>query len=603
MTRFEIEPVSFRADSIQRWSAAGDERRRNWPVVYVLDGPRGARRGSVYVGETISAESRLTQHVASETKTGMRSARIILDDTFNKSVCLDLESHLIRWFAGDGEYTVLNGNEGVADSAYYSRDDYRESFEEIFEQLRAEGLFEQTIPEIENSDLFKLSPFKALSRDQTIAADQILKGLFEDLEKDDSVRSMSVVEGSPGTGKTIVAIYVLKLLAEIRDWDENEPRESNTLFADFFVPENKRLLQDTRMGLVVPQQSLRRSIRNVFKKTPNLHPSMVLSPFDLGKVKTPLELGKVKPAFDILFVDETHRLNQRANQASGALNKDFGEINKRLFGADSPRFTQLDWVRAQSRHSICMLDVNQTVRPADLPRETMLALVEEVRGDERHYPLMTQMRVKAGTDYIGFVNRMLRGEKDLVVPDLGEYDLRFFDDVGEMRAAIRERDAEVGLSRMVAGYAWEWVSRRNPDAYDIEIDGERMRWNSTDKDWINSPNSLEEVGSIHTVQGYDLNYAGVIIGPDLKIDPATGEIRADKAVYRDKKGKEGNKVLGKAYGDAELLEYIRNIYSVLLTRGMRGTYIYVCEPLLRGLLRSCLLKSGSSDPIIGNQAS
>lgn len=572
MTRFEIEPVSFRTDAIQRWSAAGDERRRNWPVVYVLDGPRGARRGSVYVGETISAESRLTQHLASETKAGMRSARIILDDTFNKSVCLDLESHLIRWFAGDGEYTVLNGNEGVADSAYYSRDDYRESFEEIFEQLRAEGLFEQTIPEIENSDLFKLSPFKALSRDQTIAADQILKGLFEDLELKRDTRSMSVVEGSPGTGKTIVAIYLLKLLAEIRDWDESEPRESNTLFADFFVPENKKLLQGTRMGLVVPQQSLRRSIQKVFKKTPNLHSNMVLSPFDLGKVADP---------FDILFVDETHRLNQRANQPSGVLNKDFGKINARLFGADDSRYTQLDWVRAQSRHTICMLDVNQTVRPADLPKETMLALVEEVRGDERHYPLMTQMRVKAGSDYIGFVNRMLRGEKDLVVPDLGEYDLRFFDDVGEMRAAIRERDAEVGLSRMVAGYAWDWVSKGKTDVYDIELDGERMRWNSTDKDWINSPNSLEEVGSIHTVQGYDLNYAGVIIGPDLKLDPATGEIRADKTAYRDKKGKEANKVLGKVYGDAELLEYIRNIYSVLMTRGMRGTYVYVCDPPLR----------------------
>ncbi|WP_333909629.1 DNA/RNA helicase domain-containing protein [Pseudoclavibacter terrae] len=515
----------------------------------------------------------------------MRSARIILDDTFNKSVCLDLESHLIRWFAGDGEYTVLNGNEGVADSDYYSREDYRESFEEIFEQLRAEGLFEQTIPEIENSDLFKLSPFKALSRDQAIAADQILKGLFEDLEKNDSVRSMSVVEGSPGTGKTIVAIYLLKLLAEIRDWDENEPRESNTLFADFFVPENKALLQGTRMGLVVPQQSLRRSIRNVFKKTPNLHPSMVLSPFDLGKAKDP---------FDILFVDETHRLNQRANQASGVLNKDFGEINKRLFDADDSRYTQLDWVRALSRHSICMLDVNQTVRPADLPRDTMVALVEEVRRGERHYPLMTQMRVKAGSDYIGFVNRMLRGERGLVLPDLGEYDLRFFDDVGEMRAAIRERDAEVGLSRMVAGYAWDWVSRRNPDAYDIEIDGERMRWNSTDKDWINSPNSLEEVGSIHTVQGYDLNYAGVIIGPDLKADPETGEVRADRAAYRDKKGKEANKVLGKSYGDAEVVEYIKNIYSVLMTRGMQGTYVYVCDSGFHTRIRDLLL-SGSGN--------
>lgn len=117
-----------------------------------------------------------------------------------------------------------------------------------------------------------------------------------------------------------------------------------------------------------------------------------------------------------------------------------------------------------------------------------------------------------------------------------------------------------------------------------------MRWNKAQKDWINSPGSLEEVGSIHTVQGYDLNYAGVIIGPDLRLDAETGHIVADRENYRDKKGKENTGHLKGAFGDDDLLVFIRNIYGVLLTRGMLGTYVYVCDARLREKLRSALAR-------------
>ena len=115
-----------------------------------------------------------------------------------------------------------------------------------------------------------------------------------------------------------------------------------------------------------------------------------------------------------------------------------------------------------------------------------------------------------------------------------------------------------------------------------------MRWNTTTTDWINSPKSVEEVGSIHTVQGYDLNYVGVIIGNDLRYDPVAGKLIFDRSNYHDKKGRENNPKLGISYSDEDLLEYVRNIYSVLLTRGIRGTYIYICDPSLRRLLQELL---------------
>lgn len=570
MTPFELERLDFSQPSVSSW-AAGDERRRNWPVVYVLDGSGSPGQGSVYVGETVNAVGRLKQHLANPAKRSFRRVRVVIDETFNKSACLDLESHLIRWLAGDGKFAVMNGNEGIIDARYYERDLYRESFRDIFEKLRADGIFRRSIPEIENSDLFKLSPFKVLTPEQAIAVEDIVEGLLDDLRS--GATSTSVIEGHPGTGKTIVAIFLMKLLADIRDHDDTDEVQPDSMFAEFFVPENRELLRGLRIGLVVPQQSLRESIKRVFRKTPKLSDRQILTPFDVGESDQ---------RWDVLIVDETHRLNQRANQSSGVNNKRFVTINEELFGSDDLSKTQLDWIRAQSAHQIYLLDVEQTVRPADLPRVTLRELSETARSNHRRYPLATQMRVRAGSDYVEFVRAMLRGEhSDQPAPDFGEYDFRLFNDLGDMRQAILDREAESGLARLVAGYAWDWKSRSDKTAYDIEIDGVRLRWNSQAKDWINSPGSVNEVGSIHTVQGYDLNYAGVIIGNDLRFDVERGLFHVDRESYRDAKGKENNKQRGIVYSDDDLLEFIRNIYGVLLTRGVRGTYVYVCDPALR----------------------
>lgn len=561
MTSFKLERFPFGPDAVRAWGTV-DPRHRNWPVVYVMNNDK-----QVYVGESLNVEGRMRQHLESKNKQRLNSVRVVLDDTFNKSACLDLESFLIRMFHGDGQLQVLNLNAGITDAEYYDRETYNKTFRQIFDELRThEELFRRTVPQIVNSDLFKLSPFKALNHDQAIAVDDILEGFFEDLE--DGVSNTVVVEGNPGTGKTVVAIYMLKLLEDIRLHDPEEPLDIDSVFSDYFTPEHAEMLKTLRFAMVVPQQSLRDSIAKVFKQTPGLHKNQVLTPFQIGESREP---------FDLLIVDEAHRLNHRANQASGPLNKKFREINERLFGWDDPQLTQLDWIRKQSRHSILMLDVGQTVRPADLPVAMTKELAGEAKKSGRHYPLQTQMRIAADKDYVGYIRALLSNNPPSEPEDFGDYDLRLFTDIGEMRKELRKREEEFGLSRLVAGYAWPWLSNDDPEAYDIEIDGQRMRWNSTTTDWINSPKSVDEVGSIHTVQGYDLNYAGVIIGNDLRFDPTTKKLMFDRANYHDKKGRENNQKLGIIYSDEDLLEYVRNIYSVLLTRGIRGTYVYVTD--------------------------
>ncbi|GAA1844631.1 DUF2075 domain-containing protein [Brevibacterium marinum] len=569
MTSFKVERFPLEPDRVKAWGSV-DPRHRNWPVVYVMN-----NKNEVYVGESLNVEGRMRQHLESDSKRSLQSVRVVLDDTFNKSACLDLESFLIRMFHGDGSRQVLNLNAGITDADYYDRENYNKTFRQIFEELRSqEELFQRTVPEIINSDLFKLSPFKALNHDQAIAVDDILEGFFADLES--GVDNTAVVEGNPGTGKTVVAIYMLKLLEDIRRHNSEEPLDIDSIFSDYFTAGHAELLENLKFAIVVPQQSLRDSIAKVFKLTPGLRKDMVLTPFQVGESSEP---------FDLLVVDEAHRLNQRANQAAGPLNKKFTEINEKLFGWDDPQKTQLDWIKKQSRQSILMLDVGQTVRPADLPATKTKELATQARTAGRLYPLQTQMRISADKDYVGYIRSILSDNPPTTREDFGDYDLRMFTDLGEMRRELSKRETDHGLSRLVAGYAWPWKSKNDKTAYDIELDGQRMRWNSTTTDWINSPKSTDEVGSIHTVQGYDLNYVGVIIGKDLRYDPDAGKLVFDRENYHDKKGRENNPKLGITYSDADLLRYVENIYSVLLTRGIRGTYVYTCDPALRERLK------------------
>jgi DUF2075 family protein len=567
MTSFRVERLSFAQEDLAAWSVL-DPLHRNWPVVYTLDG-----RDEIYVGESLNVAARFRQHLDSPEKRRLTGARVVIDSTFNKSACLDLESFLIRLLAGDGRYQVLNRNDGITNADYYGREEYRETFDAIFDELREQGVFTRSVRQIENTDLFKLSPFKALTPDQAVAVEDILDGLFADLAAD--VASRIVIRGEPGTGKTVVAIFLMKLLADIKVADTSTPADTDSILSEFFVPGYPELLTGFRVGLVVPQQSLRRSIQKVFRKTPGLSESMVLTPF---------QVGQSAERFDLLIVDETHRLNQRANQSSGVQNRQFADINVKLFGRDDASLTQLDWITATSTHQIFLLDAAQSVRPADVPRVALEALLGPADEQHRSYSLTSQMRVRSGDDYVGYVRAAFSGQPPAPRRFPG-YDLRFFDDFAAMQSAMRRREAEHGLARLLAGYAWPWSSKKNPTAVDIRIDGVDLQWNRSAVDWVNSATSADEVGSIHTIQGYDLNYAGVIIGRDLRFDPVSHGLRFDRANYFDIKGKENNKARGIRYTDTDLLRLVTNIYSVLLTRGIRGTYVYVHDRALREHLR------------------
>ena len=193
--------------------------------------------------------------------------------------------------------------------------------------------------------------------------------------------------------------------------------------------------------------------------------------------------------------------------------------------------------------------------------------------------LLTQWRCRGGNDYVNYVKAILEG-KVSNRQEIKNYDFKLYNDVDQMVNDIKNLNDDLGLCRVAAGYAWEWNTKGLPthqtDIYDIEIDDYKYKWNHTQDNWIGTENSINEIGCIHTVQGYDLNYLGVIIGEDIKYDKNRKEIYADSRNYYDKMGK------ASIADKPELLkEYLLNIYLTMMTRGIRGTYVYVCDPDLR----------------------
>ena len=521
---FKIEDRVFPCDDKETASYLN-----NWPMLYILENGRQA-----YVGQTNSIVQRMIQHRDSASKKIFNKAHYIYSDEFNQSATFDYESRLIALMSADGKYTIKNRNGGMSGVNYYDKSKYDDEFAELWKELQRKNLAVNSIDEIEQSDIFKYSPYKKLNQEQRETIADIMNNLEKSLDR------KIVVRGMPGSGKTIVAIYLFKLLRE--------------------TPQYKNL----KIGFVVPPTSLRSTMKTVFKSVDNLSANDVYGPNEVANEK-----------FDILIVDEAHRLKARKNLTSY---KKYDEACAKMGLPTSS--TQLDWILHQTRCAIFFSDENQIVFPAGL---NVAERIKDDTFDKRmlaYYTLFSQMRCKAGEEYLKDIYKMLDGTLDHKVFSYG-YDLCLVKKFADFEEQYREKEKEFGLTRMMAGYAWEWKSKGGKDEYDIEIEGHKLKWNAVTENWVHTDNAVNEVGCIHSTQGYDLNYGFVIIGNDIRYDEATGRIVTVRDNYYDKYGKYGAT-------DVELDKYIKNIYYVLLTRGIIGTYIYVCDEPLRKYMEKYL---------------
>ncbi|EJC61949.1 hypothetical protein QWA_13152 [Alcaligenes faecalis subsp. faecalis NCIB 8687] len=528
----------------------------NWPLVYILSDEKTCR---AYVGETTDTITRLGTHLKHPQKQSLTTVHLVSSERFNKSATLDIESSLIKYMSADGRFNLLNGNLGLSDHNYYQRNElYSKIFREIWDRLRRHGVAQKSIEVIDNSDVFKYSPYKSLSADQQQGLIQIMLSLV-----DPGLKNI-IVQGGAGTGKSVLAIFLFKLIhSDLEELDLREFSDEEKELRDL-LRQLKQRLPSPRMALVVPMNSFRRTLKKAFENVVGLHPKMVISPSELAR-----------RSYDIVLVDESHRLRKRVNLGAyyGAFDKACAAL-----GLDKSTCSEVDWVIRQSDKAVFFYDPNQSIKPSDANASDFDDIKSSL--DSKIMTLVSQFRVRAGLHYVQFVDDLLNmrlpvGKKF----SSSKYEFLVFDELSDMVREIKHRNNSYGLARLVAGYSWSWVSRTKPDLYDIEIGDVQLRWNSTNEDWINAKGAEDEVGCIHTTQGYDLNYTGVIFGHEIRYDERLDQIVIDKDNYHDRNGKQTIK------DPDELKQYILNIYRTIMLRGIRGTFVYACDDGLRSYLK------------------
>lgn len=565
MAKFYINQYDFNETGAK--TVAKEKKGKDWPVVYLIHND-----SELYIGETQNVFNRFEQHLRNNDRKNLKTIDIIFDDEFNKSAILDIEQSLIQLCGADKKFKLQNLNGGQSEKHnYYQREKYINKLEQIWEELTKLGMTNLDISELRNSNLFKYSPYNTLTNEQNEVCKLIIYDMMEKLRQ--GIDATSIISGGAGTGKTIVLINMIFKLINANKIDVDFSEENDSL------NENSQMLHDLKVfikeyghelkiGYVVPMTSIRKTLKTVFKETQNgLKASVVIAPFDIFKTD-----------YDVLFVDEAHRLAQYKNIGFlGPFAKNAGKLGK-----DPSEVTQLDMIMARSKYRVLVYDQNQTVKGSDITQQQFEKAL--ANSSVSSFRLTTQMRCIGGELYTEYLDKLFACTI-AVKEEIANYDFKIFADVNDMVEAIKKLDKKIGLCRNAAGYAWEWISKgmKNYEEIikagkeDIRIGNYKYVWNMTNQEFILSENAVNEIGCIHTLQGYDLNYVGVILGYEIDYNPQTKQIEVDLSKFYDTNVKKDTSFL-------TVKKFIINSYKVIMSRGIKGCYVYACNPNMQKYL-------------------
>ena len=279
---------------------------------------------------------------------------------------------------------------------------------------------------------------------------------------------------------------------------------------------------------------------------------------------------------DIILVDEAHRLNEKSGMF-----KNKGE-------------NQIKEIIHSSRLSVFFIDEAQRVTFSDIGSiEEIKRFADEFGAKVIEEELTAQFRCNGSNGYLNWIDDAIEIRKTANFDGFDfDYDIKVVDNPSEIRNMIIEKNKVNNKSRMLAGYCWKWITKndKNEDKFDIVINEYdfKMKWNlNSQEPWAIGENSVNEIGCIHTCQGLEFDYVGVIIGEDMRYE--NGQIITDftKRASTDK-SLSGIKKLYKEDRQAALEkadELIKNTYRVLMTRGMKGCYIYCVDEGLQKYLK------------------
>ena len=388
--------------------------------------------------------------------------------------------------------------------------------------------------------LLQGKPEFVLIDDQKVAHEAILEAETRSSQQ----KQVVIVQGGPGTGKSVIAINLLGALIA---------RQRNVRY----VSKN-----------AAPRAVYEAKLTGTFTRTR-------ISNLFSGSGAF---VNDEADSYDTLIVDEAHRLNEKSG-----LYRNLGD-------------NQVKELIRSARCTVFFVDDDQRVTLLDIGHtEELRRHARDLGAEVTELELSSQFRCNGSDGYLAWLDNILdiRGTANPTL-DGTEYEFRVFDNPADLHALVALKNRANNRSRVVAGYCWKWPSKKDAQAWDIEMPqfDYRRRWN-LDKDgslWIVTPGSVEQVGCIHTCQGLELDYVGVIIGPDLAyrderiVTDATKRASSDQSVKGLKSMLKAEPASSLALADA----IVKNTYRTLMTRGMKGCYVYCTDAPLAAYIRSRL---------------
>ena len=553
-----------------------------FPTVYIVHHKKDSKY-TVYVGETTDIKKRTFQHLKVDIKSREDWLNfseesdvkmfVIGHEMFNKSLTLDIENKLMHYLSSTDTVSGVNNRRLNQQNEYYTSDNMETIFSKIWRKLRS---FEPDIfpsrKRIEDAAVFKASPFHKLTQEQVNAKEQIMlrivSNIANSISSNDVESKLIMVNGEAGSGKTVLMSNLFYELSQ-----ESSLGKSETVLSGI----TPYLLVNNDQQLKVYKEIAKKL--GINKKGEE---SLVQKPTSFINNHSP------ENKVDVVIVDEAHLLLTQGKQSYRGKN-------------------QLLDLLERAKIVVIVFDENQILLTEQVwESEYLDKLKHDCNLNQNYIELKNQMRIHSGQETVRWIRNIIDNNTiDDIPRDSKGYDLKIFNSPSEMEEEIirKNNNEEMGLSRMVATYDWEYSQNNAPEGelWKVTVGDWSMPWNfellkskykksnnskksinDNSLAWAENPHSIEEIGSTFSVQGFDLNYVGVIIGPsvsfkDGKVVFLPENSKNKKAVRNRTFDSENNKPKKQKFGETLL----KNELNVLLTRGVKGLYIYAVDPDLQ----------------------
>lgn len=536
----------------------------SYPTVYIINDNKHSKY-SVYVGETTNIKRRTLEHINVDiiegniwknfSNSNSSMMYVIGHNYFNKSLTLDIENKLMQYLSSVDSVENLYNKRTNPQSEYYTSEHFEAIFSKIWQQLHRQNA--QLFPlesAIQESAIFKASPFHKLTNEQYLAKQLILERVRRALQNDETGQHI-FVDGEAGSGKTVLLSSLFFEL--VNEFKKDFKIDNPSLY--FLVNHNQQLK--------VYQQIADKLGFNYKSGDKITKPTSFINNHSLDE--------KV----DVVVIDEAHLLLTQGQMSYRGKN-------------------HLADIISRAKVVVTVFDKNQILSRTQIWEEdTLQQIIETSQQNDNYIKLLNQMRIHADKQTIHWIRNLVDNRTiDNIPKDSLGYEIKVFESPKSLYEEIKAKNEnkDSGISRVVATFDWEFKDKpkSNGELWNVEIDDWKLPWNlqlSVDRlekklSWPEQSQTINEVGSTFTIQGFDLNYVGVIIGPSVIY--REGKIQFDKNKSKNNKATQ-NRTMADNSKQNFAEELLKNELNVLITRGINGLYLYaVDEELQNALLRA-----------------